>query len=90
MSNRKLAQKIYRHLQGKGARLSNGSILFIEEVLDNELKPSKALDGLRTEIIAGKVLVPKNSEDFAWNGASERAVRILDMYKKGEGLFQSG
>lgn len=49
---------------------------------------SKALDGLRTEIIAGKVLVPKNAEDIAWNRANDRAVRILDMYRKGEGLFQ--
>jgi len=88
MNNRKLAQKIYRHLQGKGARLGNGSIVFIEEVLDDELKQIKALDGLRTEIIAGKVLIPKDGEDLAYNHASDRAVRILDMYKKGEGLFQ--
>lgn len=49
---------------------------------------SKALDGLRTEIIAGKVLIPKNAEDIAWNGANDRAIRILDKYRKGEGLFQ--
>jgi len=36
MNNRELAQKIYRHLQGKGANLGNASILFIEEVLDDE------------------------------------------------------
>jgi len=49
---------------------------------------SKALDGLRSEIIAGRVLFPKNPEDNAWNGANDRAVRILDQYRKGEGLFQ--
>ena len=48
----------------------------------------QALEGVRKEIIAGKVLIVKNSEDQQWNGASDRAIRIIDMYKKGEGLFQ--
>jgi len=30
MNNRELAQKIYRHLQGKDAKLGNASIIFIE------------------------------------------------------------
>ena len=56
------------------------------------MTPSKetvdALKGLRTEIVAGKVLCPKSEADEAWNNCADRAVRILDGYKNGDGLFQ--
>ena len=48
----------------------------------------KALNGLRSEIIAGKVLVPKTNADRAWNDCADRAVGILNAYRRGEGLFQ--
>lgn len=47
-----------------------------------------ALDGARSEIIAGGVLIPKSSEDKTWNAANLRAAKIIDSYLKGEGLFQ--
>jgi hypothetical protein len=46
------------------------------------------LEGAITEISAGRVLVPRTPEDRTWNDASERAMRILERYKHGEGLFQ--
>lgn len=46
------------------------------------------LEGLRKEIVAGKVLFPQNDAERSWNLCADRAVRILDLYKQGEGLFQ--
>jgi hypothetical protein len=48
----------------------------------------QALDGVCKEIVAGKILFNVNEETQAWNKASDRAIRIIEMYKKGEGLFQ--
>jgi hypothetical protein len=48
----------------------------------------EVLEGIRKEIVAGKVMVPVDGEGRGWNGASDRAVRILDMYREGRGLFQ--
>jgi len=48
----------------------------------------KALQGLRTEIVAGKILFPQTEVDRAWNSCADRALRILDKYAKGEGLLQ--
>lgn len=45
-------------------------------------------EGIATEIRAGKVLSPKNDADTAWNNASDRAIRIIKKYGRGEGLFQ--
>ena len=49
---------------------------------------SKILKGIRTEVIAGGVLIPKSNEDLAWNSANDRTVRIIDQYIRGKGLFQ--
>lgn len=46
------------------------------------------LGWIRTEIIAGGVLIPTSEAEKAWNSANERAVSILEKYKEGEGLFQ--
>lgn len=46
------------------------------------------LDGIKTEIIAGSVLRPKNDGDRAWNDANRRSAGIIDNYISGKGLFQ--
>jgi len=46
----------------------------------------EVLEGIRKKIVEGKVMVPVDEESRGWNGASDRAVRILDMYR--EGIFQ--
>ena len=46
------------------------------------------LHGIRTEILAGKALIIKNTDDKVWNEACDRAIRIVDQYIAGEGLFQ--
>ena len=46
------------------------------------------LKNIITEITAGMVLFPKDERDKAWNDASARAIRIVKLYQKGEGLFQ--
>lgn len=48
----------------------------------------EAFEGAISEIRAGSVLVPKEEIEYAWNNSIERAIRILEMYKNGEGLFQ--
>lgn len=56
------------------------------------MKPSKetikALEGARSEIVAGGVLIPRTDIDRAYNEAIFRAARIIEEYKKGKGLFQ--
>lgn len=59
-----------------------------DAVLEVSDDTKRVLDGLRKEIIAGKVLAPKTDANKSWNNCADRAVRILDMYKKGKGLFQ--
>lgn len=51
-------------------------------------EPQRSLQGLRNEILAGKVLLPKNEADLAWNNCADRALRIIDSYIAGKGLFQ--
>ena len=45
--------------------------------------------GMKTEIGAGGVLIPKSDADRAWNSANERAIRIIEMYEQNNGLFQA-
>jgi hypothetical protein len=45
-------------------------------------------EGAITEIGAGRVLVPSTPEERAYNNACERAMRIVESYIRGEGLFQ--
>ena len=44
--------------------------------------------GMKTEIRAGSVLMPKDEADRAWNSANERAILIIEAYERNEGLFQ--
>ncbi len=47
------------------------------------------LEGLITEIGAGRCLPPLDSErKVAWNQAHERCLSIARQYQRGEGLFQ--
>jgi hypothetical protein len=48
----------------------------------------KALKGLRLEVGAGRVLVPKGEEDKQWNASANRTITLIDMYIKGKGLLQ--
>ncbi len=45
-------------------------------------------DGIITEIAAGMCLQNKNIFDRIHNAACDRAIRIVQRYKDGEGLFQ--
>ena len=56
--------------------------------LNDGLYGPEALKGLKSEIMAGSVLVPKTDEDRAWNEANKRAARIVSHYIEGKGLFQ--
>lgn len=48
----------------------------------------EVLKGIQKEIIASSVLFPKSDADHAWNNANRRAKDIIQMYIKGNGLFQ--
>jgi hypothetical protein len=48
----------------------------------------REFSGALTEIVAGKVLLPKSDEEHAWNNASDRAIKIVTSYILDEGLFQ--
>jgi len=52
-----------------------------------EIFKRKAVEGIKSEIMAGSVLFPKNEGDKAWNNANKRAVSIINKYLAGEGLF---
>jgi len=45
-------------------------------------------DHIITEIRAGMCLHPKNEADYAHDNACKRAIRIIQHYKDGKGLFQ--
>ena len=45
-------------------------------------------DHIITEIMAGKVLMPKTEAERAHNNACDRANSIVAMYRDGRGLFQ--
>jgi hypothetical protein len=53
------------------------------------MKQKTAIEGAMTEIGAGRCLFPKTEVDRMWNEATNRALRILERYKNGEGLFQA-
>lgn len=87
-------------LQNRGEELNNsdrpeesGSVITPTDPLFKNMKLSKetvdALEGARSEIIAGGVLIPKSDADRAYNDACFRAARIIEKYKKGGGLFQA-
>lgn len=44
--------------------------------------------GAQTEIGIGKVLVGTTEADRAWNNACDLAIRIIQRYINGKGLFQ--
>lgn len=46
------------------------------------------LEGLRTEVVALKVMGVRDEADKAHNQAMDTALRLIDKYKRGEGLFQ--
>ena len=46
------------------------------------------LGGLKSEIMAGCVLFVKDEADRAWNTACQRAVKLIEAYEHGNGLFQ--
>ena len=48
----------------------------------------KWFKGVQTELKAGSVLFPQSEADRAWNDANARACRIIDLYKRGDGIFQ--
>jgi hypothetical protein len=46
------------------------------------------LHGLRSEIGANMVLAPKDEYNKGWNEASLNAIKFIDRYANGDGLFQ--
>lgn len=46
------------------------------------------LKGLRTELIASKALFHPEGFDNEWNRALDKAVRFVDNYIEGKGLYQ--
>jgi hypothetical protein len=59
---------------------------------EDDIKPSAEtlgiLNGIVTEIGAGKVMFPISEADRAHNHACERAISIIHNYREGYGLFQ--
>lgn len=53
-------------------------------------KEKTDLEGIISEITAGMVMFPKDEADRAWNGASQRAISIVNQYREGHGIFQIG
>ena len=49
---------------------------------------SELLNGIRTEITAGMVILPLGAEERTWNRAHQRCLNIIELYARGEGLFQ--
>lgn len=48
----------------------------------------EAIEGLIKEIVAGKVLHPRDRKENGWNEACDRAHNIAHKYSIGEGIFQ--
>lgn len=48
----------------------------------------QVLEWVRTEVNAGKCLVAVTPVERQHNGATERAISIIEKYARGEGLFQ--
>lgn len=49
----------------------------------------KALEGARAEIIANKTLRPRDDYNKGFNAGIDEAIKFLNHYVKGEGLFQA-
>lgn len=49
----------------------------------------EAFKGLKTEIGANRVLVPKNELDEQHNATCKMCMNLVDRYIAGKGLFQS-
>lgn len=48
----------------------------------------KTLEGIKKEIFAGMILMPKGENDKTWNEACKRCINIIDRYKEEKGIFQ--
>lgn len=49
----------------------------------------ETLEGIKKEIIAGKILIAETVDECAWNRANDRTITIIDKYIRGDGLFQT-
>jgi hypothetical protein len=59
------------------------------EALNKALVTSSAAKGMKTELKARMILgLPNDDYKKGFNDAMEWAVRLVDRYEKGEGLFQ--
>ena len=48
----------------------------------------QTLKWVRREILSGAIVSSKSAEAAVWNGCLDRAVRIIDAYADGKGIFQ--
>jgi hypothetical protein len=48
----------------------------------------ESFDKMKSELTASMVMHPKNECDNSWNQALKKSIRIIEMYKKGEGILQ--
>lgn len=53
-------------------------------------KQKTDFEGIVSEIRAGMVMFPGNDLDRIHNNACERAIRIVENYRDGKGIFQIG
>ena len=51
-------------------------------------KDKTVFEGIVTELIAGKSLGIRTTEEMAHNNAIDRSIRIVKAYENGDGLFQ--
>lgn len=60
------------------------------EALNKALVTSSAAKGMKTELIARMMVLGLPNDDYkkGFNDALEWAVRLVDRYEKGDGLFQ--
>lgn len=49
---------------------------------------SSVYDGLKTEITASKLMFSADEYAKGWNEAMNKALRIIQSYREGKGLFQ--
>ena len=55
-------------------------------VISEETK--NALEGVRTEVGANRTLQPKDDYNRGFNAGLEEAIKFLNIYLRGDGLFQ--
>lgn len=59
------------------------------ELTGKKTKKTTVLDAIKTELTAGKWMTgPNNVAKKTHNEALDKAIRIIEVYKSGEGLFQ--